>query len=77
MTIPERKLAAPRIRVGEGWDIHALAAGRPLVLGGVLIPYAKGLLGHSDAATTMRYSGTPFRPTRRRRILAAMRTDPS
>jgi len=37
------------IRIGEGWDIHALVEGRPLVLGGVRIPYDKGLLGHSDA----------------------------
>jgi len=37
------------IRVGEGWDIHALVAGRKLVLGGVEVPYDKGLLGHSDA----------------------------
>jgi 2-C-methyl-D-erythritol 4-phosphate cytidylyltransferase/2-C-methyl-D-erythritol 2,4-cyclodiphosphate synthase len=36
-------------RVGEGWDVHALVPGRPLVLGGVTIPYDKGLLGHSDA----------------------------
>ncbi len=36
-------------RIGEGWDIHALVEGRKLVLGGVEIPYAKGLLGHSDA----------------------------
>jgi 2-C-methyl-D-erythritol 2,4-cyclodiphosphate synthase len=39
----------PPFRIGEGWDIHALAAGRPLVLGGVTIPHGKGLLGHSDA----------------------------
>ncbi|MBQ0930929.1 2-C-methyl-D-erythritol 2,4-cyclodiphosphate synthase [Ideonella sp. 4Y16] len=39
----------PEIRVGEGWDTHALVAGRPLVLGGVTIPHALGLLGHSDA----------------------------
>lgn len=38
-----------KIRVGEGWDIHALVSGRPLVLGGVQIPFDKGLLGHSDA----------------------------
>ena len=38
-----------QIRVGEGWDIHALVEGRPLVLGGVRIPHDKGLLGHSDA----------------------------
>ena len=39
----------PHIRVGEGWDTHALVEGRPLILGGVQIPFAKGLLGHSDA----------------------------
>ncbi len=38
-----------QIRVGEGWDIHALVPGRPLVLGGVSLPHALGLLGHSDA----------------------------
>ncbi len=37
------------IRIGEGWDVHALVEGRRLVLGGVEIPYEKGLLGHSDA----------------------------
>jgi len=37
------------IRIGEGWDIHALVEGRPLILGGVEIPHSKGLLGHSDA----------------------------
>jgi len=37
------------IRIGEGWDIHALVEGRRLVLGGVDIPFEKGLLGHSDA----------------------------
>lgn len=37
------------MRVGEGWDVHALVEGRKLVLGGVEIPYEKGLLGHSDA----------------------------
>ncbi|MDZ7854622.1 2-C-methyl-D-erythritol 2,4-cyclodiphosphate synthase [Sphaerotilus sp.] len=37
------------MRIGEGWDTHALVAGRPLVLGGVTIPHALGLLGHSDA----------------------------
>ena len=37
------------IRIGEGWDIHALVEGRKLILGGVDIPYSKGLLGHSDA----------------------------
>ena len=37
------------LRIGEGWDTHALVAGRPLVLGGVTIPYHLGLDGHSDA----------------------------
>jgi 2-C-methyl-D-erythritol 2,4-cyclodiphosphate synthase len=37
------------MRVGEGWDIHALAPGRKLVIGGVDVPYERGLLGHSDA----------------------------
>ena len=39
----------PNIRVGEGWDIHQLVSGRPLVLGGVTIPHSHGPLGHSDA----------------------------
>jgi 2-C-methyl-D-erythritol 2,4-cyclodiphosphate synthase len=37
------------IRVGLGYDIHRLTTGRPLVLGGITIPFDKGLLGHSDA----------------------------
>ena len=37
------------VRVGNGFDVHALVEGRPLVLGGVTIPYARGLEGHSDA----------------------------
>jgi 2-C-methyl-D-erythritol 2,4-cyclodiphosphate synthase len=37
------------MRVGLGYDIHRLVAGRKLVLGGVTIPYEKGLIGHSDA----------------------------
>ena len=41
MTIP--------YRIGTGFDVHALALGRPLIIGGVTIPYDKGLLGHSDA----------------------------
>jgi 2-C-methyl-D-erythritol 2,4-cyclodiphosphate synthase len=36
-------------RIGEGWDVHRLVAGRALVIGGVTIPFEKGLLGHSDA----------------------------
>jgi 2-C-methyl-D-erythritol 2,4-cyclodiphosphate synthase len=37
------------MRIGEGWDVHALVPGRSLKLGGVLIPHSMGLLGHSDA----------------------------
>jgi 2-C-methyl-D-erythritol 2,4-cyclodiphosphate synthase len=37
------------LRIGEGWDTHALVPGRPLVLGGVTVPHSHGLLGHSDA----------------------------
>ena len=37
------------IRVGEGWDVHQLVAGRKLILGGVEVPHVTGLLGHSDA----------------------------
>ncbi len=36
-------------RIGLGYDVHRLTEGRPLVLGGVTIPYERGLLGHSDA----------------------------
>jgi 2-C-methyl-D-erythritol 2,4-cyclodiphosphate synthase len=39
----------PPFRIGEGWDIHALVVGRPLLLGGITLPFDKGLLGHSDA----------------------------
>ena len=37
------------LRIGHGYDVHRLAEGRALILGGVTIPYEKGLLGHSDA----------------------------
>ncbi|MGM1023376.1 MAG: 2-C-methyl-D-erythritol 2,4-cyclodiphosphate synthase [Bacillota bacterium] len=37
------------IRVGHGFDVHQLVEGRPCIIGGVNIPYEKGLLGHSDA----------------------------
>lgn len=38
-----------KIRIGQGFDIHQLVVGRDLIIGGVTIPYEKGLLGHSDA----------------------------
>ena len=37
------------LRIGQGYDVHRLVEGRPLILGGVEIPWEKGLLGHSDA----------------------------
>ncbi len=37
------------IRVGQGFDVHVLCEGRPLILGGVTIPHTHGLMGHSDA----------------------------
>lgn len=37
------------VRIGQGYDVHQLVEGRLLVLGGVVIPHTKGLLGHSDA----------------------------
>ena len=44
-----KPMKGPAFRIGEGWDTHALVVGRPLILGGVTIPYTHGLLGHSDA----------------------------
>ncbi|NJK63735.1 MAG: 2-C-methyl-D-erythritol 2,4-cyclodiphosphate synthase [Synechococcaceae cyanobacterium SM2_3_1] len=37
------------MRIGQGYDIHRLVEGRPLILGGIHLPYERGLLGHSDA----------------------------
>lgn len=37
------------LRIGQGFDVHALVPGRPLIIGGVTIPFPQGLLGHSDA----------------------------
>lgn len=41
------------MRIGQGFDAHGLVEGRPLVLGGVTIPYPRGLAGHSDADVLM------------------------
>lgn len=50
MNVSEHRSNRPAaLRVGEGWDIHRLVPERPLIIGGVRIPYALGLLGHSDA----------------------------
>ncbi len=44
-----KKAPSLPFRVGEGWDAHILVPGRPLMLGGVLVPHSMGLMGHSDA----------------------------
>jgi 2-C-methyl-D-erythritol 4-phosphate cytidylyltransferase/2-C-methyl-D-erythritol 2,4-cyclodiphosphate synthase len=44
----EASMHAGVLRTGEGWDVHALVTGRPLILGGVTIPHTHGLLAHSD-----------------------------
>jgi 2-C-methyl-D-erythritol 2,4-cyclodiphosphate synthase len=46
MTTPA---SLPPLRIGQGFDVHALVPGRPLIIGGVTIPHPQGLLGHSDA----------------------------
>ncbi|MSQ65852.1 MAG: 2-C-methyl-D-erythritol 2,4-cyclodiphosphate synthase [Limnohabitans sp.] len=42
-------MTQPQMRIGQGWDVHALVPGRPLIIGGVAVPFHLGLLGHSDA----------------------------
>ncbi len=42
-------MSSHNFRIGEGWDTHALAPGRKLIIGGVDVPHSAGLLGHSDA----------------------------
>ncbi len=51
LEMAERLIGAgiPQLRIGNGYDLHRLVVGRPLVLGGVTIPFEKGLDGHSDA----------------------------
>lgn len=49
LTTPEDLKGEKRMRIGHGYDVHKLVEGRRLILGGVDIPYEKGLLGHSDA----------------------------
>jgi 2-C-methyl-D-erythritol 2,4-cyclodiphosphate synthase len=51
--LKDKNMTRPQFRIGEGWDVHALVAGRPLVLGGVRIEHTHGLLGHSDADVLM------------------------
>ncbi len=47
--LPQEQKAGTNMRIGHGYDVHKLVEGRKLILGGVCIPYEKGLLGHSDA----------------------------
>lgn len=56
MTLPDdpthgggRRADLAALRIGQGYDVHAFAEGRKLIVGGVDIPYERGLLGHSDA----------------------------
>lgn len=42
-------MAGTNLRIGQGYDVHRLVEGRALILGGVTVPYERGLLGHSDA----------------------------
>jgi 2-C-methyl-D-erythritol 4-phosphate cytidylyltransferase/2-C-methyl-D-erythritol 2,4-cyclodiphosphate synthase len=48
LEIARRRLAAPAVRVGTGYDLHQLVAGRPLVLAGLVVPFDRGPMGHSD-----------------------------
>lgn len=47
--LPTQQQEEPTMRIGHGYDVHKLVQDRPLILGGVTIPFEKGLLGHSDA----------------------------
>ena len=47
--LQQRKGGENAMRIGHGYDVHRLVAGRPLILGGVTVPFERGLLGHSDA----------------------------
>lgn len=49
ITTPEDLKEGTQMRIGHGYDVHRLVENRPLILGGVTIPFEKGLLGHSDA----------------------------
>ena len=60
------------LRIGHGYDVHRLTEGRRLILGGVEVPYEKGLLGHSDADVlthavmdALLGAAALYRPTRR------------
>lgn len=48
------------LRIGHGYDVHRLVEGRRCIIGGVDIPYERGLLGHSDADVLAHALATPF-----------------
>ena len=69
--LPRAENGGKKMRIGHGYDVHRLVEGRKLILGGVEVPYEKGLLGHSDADVlahavmdavlgTIFYEGTPL-----------------
>ena len=49
MPVVKKRKGPEIMRIGMGYDVHRLVEGRDLIMGGVKIPYEKGLLGHSDA----------------------------
>ncbi len=49
LALAENMLESSNMKIGQGFDVHALVDGRPLIIGGVTIPFGKGLAGHSDA----------------------------
>ena len=76
------------LRIGHGYDVHRLTEGRALILGGVTIPYEKGLLGHSDDegyavvnvdATVLAHAPklAPYREQMRANIAEMLKTDVS
>ena len=48
-TVSQARISSPAFRIGQGFDVHRLVEGRPLILGGIKIPFELGLDGHSDA----------------------------
>ena len=52
--------ALPDVRAGNGFDVHAFAAGDRVMLGGIRIPHSRGVTGHSDADVALMRSSTPF-----------------
>src|SRR5947209_12050196 len=52
-SLPQRSNCPMTMRTGSGYDVHAFAPNRPLVLGGVTIPFELGLSGHSDGDTVL------------------------